>query len=314
MHPPLQFGLIRPLRNTRKTERCASRFLFRWAVRAAPFALFLNTRKTERCASRFLFRWAVRAAPFALFLNTRKTERCASRFLFRWAVRAAPFALFTALLTATAYNPSWKDSPVAQWSDDDAKQLLSDSPWSKSVHLDKVRNLSLFERRDGGDWEAGIPTGIGMEELGLFADWREIEAFEHAYAVSKLGTVTVRWESALPVRAAEAKIGDNPEAGWTGDYYAIAVHDLRPPFRWNLANQLKGVAFLKRDKKRDVKPARVVVLPRANGLATFVYLFPRSVEITKKDRSLAFVAQIGRLFISVNFFPEDMRMDGELEL
>jgi hypothetical protein len=259
MRPPLQFGLIRPLR------------------------------------------------------NTRKTERGAGRFLFRWAVRAAPFALFTALLTATAYNPSWKDSPVAQWSDDDAKQLLSDSPWSKSVHLDKVRNLSLFERRDGGDWEAGIPTGIGMEELGLFADWREIEAFEHAYAVSKLGTVTVRWESALPVRAAEAKIGD-PDAGWTGDYYAIAVHDLRPPFRWNLANQLKGVAFLKRDKKRDVKPARVVVLPRANGLATFVYLFPRSVEITKKDRSLAFVAQIGRLFISVNFFPEDMRLEGELEL
>src|SRR6202044_1026077 len=255
--PPLQFGLIRPLRNTRKTERGTSRFLFRWAVRAAPFALFLNRRKTERCAT---------------------------RFLFRWAVRAAPFALFTALLTATAYNPSWKDSPVTQWSEDDAKQLLSDSPWSKSVHLDKVRNLSLFERRDGGDWEAGIPTGIGMEELGLFADWREIEAFEHAYAVSKLGTVTVRWESALPVRAAEAKIGDNPDAGWTGDYYAIAVHDLRPPFRWNLANQLKGVAFLKRDKKRDVKPARVVVLPRANGLATFVYLFPRSVEITKKDR------------------------------
>jgi hypothetical protein len=57
-----------------------------------------------------------------------------------------------------------------------------------------------------------------------------------------------------------------------------------------------------------------VVLPKANGLATFVYLFPRSVEITKKDRSLAFVAQIGRLFISVNFFPDDMRLDGELEL
>jgi hypothetical protein len=246
--------------------------------------------------------------------NARKTKRGPGKFLLRLVMRAAPFALFAALLTATAYNPSWKDSPLAQWSEEDAKQLLADSPWSKNVQLDKVRNLSVFERRDGGDWEAGIPTGIGMQELGLFADWREIEAFEHAYAVSKLGSVTVRWESARPVRAAEAKVGEKPDPGWTGDYYAIAVHDLRPPFRWNLANQLKGVAFLKLEKKKDLKPARVVVLPKANGLATFVYLFPRSVEITKKDRSLAFVAQIGRLFISVNFFPEDMHLDGELEL
>jgi hypothetical protein len=222
--------------------------------------------------------------------------------------------LFSALLTATAFNASWKDSPVGQWSEDDAKQLLADSPWAKNVQLDKVRNLSLFERRDGGDWEAGIPSGVGMATLGLFADWREIEAFEHDYAVSNLGTVMVRWESAPPVRAAEAKIGDTDVPNWMAGYYAIAVHDLRPPFRWNLANQLKGVAFLKWDKKKDLKPARVVVLPKAKGMVTIVYLFPRSAEISKKDRNLAFVAQIGRLFVSVNFFPQDMRLNGDLQL
>jgi hypothetical protein len=241
-------------------------------------------------------------------------RRISCRFLLRSVALATSLAIFTALLTATAYSPSWRDSPVGQWSDSDAKELLTDSPWSKNVHLDKVRNLSVFERRDGGDWEAGIPTGIGMEELGLLADWREIEAFEHDYAVSKLGTVTVRWESALPVRAAEAKIGEGAAPAWTGDYYAIAVHDLRPPFRWNLANQLKGVSYLKLDNKKDLKPSRVMVLPKAKGLATFVYLFPRSVEITKKDRTIAFVAQIGRLFVSVNFFPADMRLDGVPQL
>jgi hypothetical protein len=222
--------------------------------------------------------------------------------------------LSSALLMATAFNASWKDSPVGQWSEDDAKQVLADSPWAKNVQLDKVRNLSLFERRDGGDWEAGIPSGVGMATLGLFADWREIEAFEHDYAVSNLGTVMVRWESASPVRAAEAKTGDTAVPNWMAGYYAIAVHDLRPPFRWNLANQLKGVAFLKWDKKKDLKPARVVLLPKAKGLVTIVYLFPRSVEITKKDRNLAFVAQIGRLFVSVNFFPQDMRLNGDLQL
>jgi hypothetical protein len=222
--------------------------------------------------------------------------------------------LSAVLLMGTAYDPSWRDSPIPQWSQEDAKELLTNSPWVKTVHLDKVRNLSLFERRDGGDWEAGIPSGIGIAELGLLADWRDIEALEHAYAVANLGTVTVSWESALPVRAAESKMGETQVPAWKGDYYVIAVHDLRPPFRWNLANQLKGVAFLKLSKRKDLKPARVVVLPRPDGLATFVYLFPRSVEITRKDQSLAFVAQIGRLFVSVNFFPEDMRLMGELQL
>jgi hypothetical protein len=247
-----------------------------------------------------------------LFSNKRPM-RGGGKFLFRLVMRASPCALFAALLMATAYNPSWKDSPVGQWSEDDAKQLLADSPWSKNVQLDKVRNLSVFERRDGGDWEAGIPSGIGMAELGLFADWRDIEAFEHAYAVAKLGTVSVRWESALPVRAAESRIGEKEIPG-IGDYYAIAIHDLRPPFGWNVANQLKGVAFLKLNKKRELKPARVVILPKANRMATFVYLFPRSAEITKKDQNLVFVAQIGRLFVSVSFFPADMRLDGELQL
>jgi len=222
--------------------------------------------------------------------------------------------LSAVLLTATAFDPSWRDSPVPQWSEEDARQLLADSPWVKQVHLDKVRNLSPFERRDGGDWEAGIPSGIGIAELGLFADWRDIEAVEHAYAVSQLGTVTVRWESALPVRAAESKLGETNVSGGLDDYYAIAVHDLRPPFRWNLAKELRGVAFLKRDNKKDFKPSRVLVVPREHGLATLVYLFPRSVEITKKDRTLLFVAQVGRLFISTKFIPEEMRLHGEIQL
>jgi hypothetical protein len=224
-----------------------------------------------------------------------------------------PAGATTGALTAVS-STSWKDGPVAQWNEEDAKQLLANSPWVKTVHLDKVRDLSLFERRDGGDWEAGISTGFGLAEMGLLADWREVRALEYAHALASLGMVVVRWESAIPVRAAEAKVGETVLPGGLGEYYAIAVHDLRRPFRWNLANELKGVAFLKRDKKKDAKPSRVVILPKADELATFVYLFPRSIEITKKDRSIRFEAQIGRLFVSVTFSPEDMQLQGERQL
>jgi hypothetical protein len=210
--------------------------------------------------------------------------------------------------------PSWNDTPIPEWSEEDAKQLLADSPWTRSVQLDIVRNLSPFERRDGGDMEAGIPTGYGLALTGGMADWREIAAVEHAHQKAGLGSVTVRWESALPVRAAAMKVGETSVPGWVGDYYAIAVHDVRLPFRWNIENQLRGVAYLRRDMRKDVKPFRVVVLPEADSLATIVYLFPRSIEITKEENSLGFVAQIGRLFVYVNFMPEDMRIEGNLQL
>lgn len=221
--------------------------------------------------------------------------------------------LFGSLLMA-AYFQSWKNTPVPQWTAQDATELLSGSPWVKKVQLDQVRNLSKFERRDGGDWEAGIGPSVGLSGTGLFGPLREAAALARAHARKNLGTVMVRWESASPVRLAESKIGETGVPVWQGDYYAIAVYDIPQPFRWNLANQLKGVAFLKRDTKKDLKPSRVEVFPKEDGLMTVVYLFPRSIEITKKDRSLGFVAQIGRLFIYQNFFPEDMQIQGELQL
>jgi hypothetical protein len=215
---------------------------------------------------------------------------------------------------ASASPPFWNDTPVPQWSEEDAKRLLADSPWVKKVQPDVVRNLSAFERRDGGDLNAGIPTGIGLATLGLWADWRDVEALEHARAVANLGTVVVRWESAVPVRGAAQKVGETDVPGWVGDYYAIAVHDVQLPLRWNIENQLKGVSCLRRAMRKDLKPFRVVVLAEAEGLATIVYLFPRSVEIGKSDRSVGFLAQIGRMFIYANFVPDDMRIQGKPQL
>jgi len=217
--------------------------------------------------------------------------------------------------TAAAAHPSWMDAPVPQWSEEDARQLLAGSPWVKKVQLDIVRSLSRFERRDGGDWDSGIGTGFGLSATGFFGDWREAQTLEHAYARATLGKVMVRWESASPVRAAESKTGETSIPGWVGDYYAIAVHHIRRPFLvLHPANQLKGIAYLRRDMKKDVKPFRVVDLPETEGLATYVYLFPRSTEIKKKGGSVDFVAQIGRLFVVANFVPEEMQIQGEPQL
>lgn len=220
-----------------------------------------------------------------------------------------------------AQEDTWQQKTIQQWDDRDAKQVLADSPWAKSVKLERVRDLSKFERRDGGNMSVGIPQYVG-------AFWFDLTAFNGLFGsgggvspetqlarllVPDPGSVVVRWESALPVRAAEQKMGEADAPEWQGDYYAIAVYDVTPPFHWNLANELRGIAFLKRDKKKDLKPAHVKILPRDKGLVSVVYLFPRSAMITS-DTNVRFVAQIGRLFVSQFFFPEDMQFQGKPEL
>ncbi len=77
--------------------------------------------------------------------------------------------------------------------------------------------------------------------------------------------------------------------------------------------ELKKAAFLRRDGKKDVKPARVELLFDEKG-ATVVYLFPRSEEITKDDKRIELVAQIGRMFVAQFFYTEEMQFQGKLEL
>ena len=125
--------------------------------------------------------------------------------------------------------------------------------------------------------------------------------------------MVVRWESAQPVRIAEQKAGETGVPTLDSDHYAIVVYDILTPQRWNLANELKGIAYLKRDASKNLKPSRVEILRQRTeshrGLSVSA-----SKEITKKDGRLEFAAQIGRLFVSQFFYTWQMQIDGQLVL
>ena len=213
---------------------------------------------------------------------------------------------------APGKDPAWKSKPVDQWNEEDAKQLLADSPWVKQVTPQNIRDLSPDERRSGGNMEAGVGKGVGLAGTGLFGSRRAAEAIARAHAKPTPDPVMIRWESS-PVRAAELKTGETAPAV-PDAYYGIVVYRIPLPSRWNLANELKSVAYLKRYKKKDLKPTRVEILRQDDGLATVVYLFRRSVEITKKDRNVEFVAQLDRLFLEQFFNVEEMSLRGDIEL
>src|ERR1019366_2045839 len=112
-------------------------------------------------------------------------------------------ALLLAGASWLAAASSWKDLPISQWTEADAKQVLAGSPWVKLAKPEQIRDLSVGEREAGGDWEAGIGKGVGIAGTGILGTRREEEAIARAHAKPPVGAVIVRWESAGPVRSAE---------------------------------------------------------------------------------------------------------------
>ena len=75
--------------------------------------------------------------------------------------------LLIAADSSSAADSSWKNKPIAQWTEADARQILTDSPWVKYTAPDTVRDLSPAERRDGGDMDADIGHGVGIAGTGI---------------------------------------------------------------------------------------------------------------------------------------------------
>jgi hypothetical protein len=227
-----------------------------------------------------------------------------------------PRLRFLALLVCgcslRAADPAWKSKPAPEWDAQDAKAFLADSPWVKHAVPRRLRDLSPDERRNGGNLQAGIGDGVGLSGIGMFGARRQAIALKRAYHKPAPDPVTIRWESA-PVRAAEGKVGETVPAA-DDAYYAIVVYAIPLPKRWNLANELKSVACLRRDGKKDLKPSRVEILRLDGDLATVVYLFRRAVEITRKDHTVEFVAQLDRLFVEQPFDVAEMMIMGRMEL
>jgi hypothetical protein len=135
-------------------------------------------------------------------------------------------------------------------------------------------------------------------------------------AKAKAITVRIRWESALPVRAAELKNGVIEPPTLPGDGYQIAVYGVpRSDAKGDpkkLGDPLKDDAYLRRAGKKDVKPISVEAFERDDSVVV-VYLFPLSAELTPKDGFVEFAALIGRIAVVHSFDLAEMQFQGKFE-
>jgi hypothetical protein len=220
-----------------------------------------------------------------------------------------------------AADPPWKGKTIREWNVDDANQILTNSPWAKLVSATINRKQTEDERRAGGNM--GDAKGVGFDGIQqtnaqLPTNLPDLLTGRGGSASkTKPITVRLRWESALPVRAAELKNGVIEPPTLPGEGYQIAVYGVpRSDAKGDpkkLGDPLKEDAYLRREGKKDVKPISVEAFERDDSVVV-VYLFPLSAEITLKDRLVEFAALIGRIGVVHTFDVSEMQFQGKLEL
>ena len=212
-------------------------------------------------------------------------------------------ALFVwSALLLTAADQDWKNKRFPEWTEDDAKELLKDSPWVKTV-------AATLVKPSGKDVQVSSPIGRRKH--------RE-KSDTAAPANAKPPMLTLRWESALPVREAELRARDVTAPTLDDeDHYAIAVYGIpRGMLKDNskiVTEELKRQALLKREGKKDTKPSSVEILLRDDG-PVVLYLFPKSAEFDWRDHKIEFDAQMPGLKFTQAFSFDDMTFHGKLEL
>jgi len=216
----------------------------------------------------------------------------------------------------------WKDKRIAEWSVEEARQVLTESPWAKSVTPAPAGSGGLGKQPVSvGRGGIGVgPVGIGLPGLGGLGGRGRIQRGPSDSGSSDAGEIpnlTLRWASAMPVISAELIARELDAPSVDESHFAIAVYGMPGRLIHGdpkvVAAELKRHAAIQREGKKDIKPSSVEVLMHEQG-PVILYLFSRSNEIARDDKRIGFDAEIGRLKIAQDFLPDEMVYQGKLEL
>jgi hypothetical protein len=237
-----------------------------------------------------------------------------------------PPTLLTALVlslaaAAFASQPPWQ-KPAASWSADDIATLLNSSPWSleTAAVMEDPEDTAMDPRPVG-------PPDTG--EKGTGAPKPRWDGEPGKNRIGRLATVpiTVRWESALPIRQAQK------DAAAPADSYVISITGLVPTNRYrakgttattsssddsvdarNPEDLLEAFMAYSRIAVKgypDLKPENAKLDPATGTVRIF---FPRSRPIDTSEKEAVFITHFGSLNVRAKFRLAAMKYHGAIEL
>ncbi len=251
---------------------------------------------------------------------------------------AALLAISAAALLAAQ---PWNKDP-SKWTVEDARHILLDSPWAQEANATFGPELRP-EDIPAPPLPGAAEAGIAGTKPNSGANWDGGPGRDTSGRTPTL-EVTVRWDSALPVREAILKLpasdrveGDVYTPAQIANDYILRVAGLVPAGRYASAGKLQtqsssddenvsrgkmqdpeplleGVMGTSRLIPRDGAPIRPddVKLDAATG--TLHVFFPRSTAIRAGGKDVTFLVQFGSMHVTRKFRLRDMMYDGRLEL
>ncbi len=224
----------------------------------------------------------------------------------------------------------WTTKPFTQWSEKEVQKMLTNSPWTGKVSIST--GVAAFSgpagrggggRGGGGGGRGGGPQG---DSVGADPGIGGGGGFGGGGGGGNI-TVTLLWQTALPIKQALAKRRFGAEAGTSPDAKALVdrvdqVYVLTligmPGFTLAAARGDKKAALLEATEimvkgKPPLKPVDVQV-SGGRGAGTVSFLFPRTTTFTVEDKDLEFSSKFDKTSVKHKFKLKDMVFNGKVEM
>ena len=139
-------------------------------------------------------------------------------------------------------------------------------------------------------------------------------------------TVSIVWNSALPIRQALVRRQNRPDApippdqqqqlGEDTPFYTLAVIGLpiRMAMQGGTIDEVKSKTTLKPNRKEPIAPQDIRVLRDGEQSVRIEFLFPKNNAIAPDDKEVEFSTKLGNVELTRKFKLADMMVRGRLAL
>ncbi|MCU1334983.1 MAG: hypothetical protein JWO19_564 [Bryobacterales bacterium] len=225
----------------------------------------------------------------------------------------------------------WTTKPFTEWNEKEVTKILNDSPWVQKVTITTGGGGSGGGFGDtGGKGAGGRGGGRGGGPQGdsVNSDPGIDGSGGGGFGAGPSGvSVSLLWQTALPVRQALAKRRFGAEAGTSPE--AKAALDRVDPFYVLTLIGMPGsaLAAAQGDKKVALvesttltvngKPplkATDVQISGGRGTAAVSFLFPKTTTFTVEDKEMEFSSRFDKISVKKKFKLKDMVFNGKVEM
>ena len=220
----------------------------------------------------------------------------------------------------------WTTKPFTDWNENEVAKILSDSPWTAKITISAGPGAPPAIGGGGGGGGRG-GRGGGPQGDSTTAD-PGIGGDSGGFGGAPSGTtVTLIWQTALPIRQAlvkrqyGAEAGTSPEAKAKLDrvdqFYVLTLGGM-PGFTLASAQgdrkaALLGATMLTVAGKPPLKAVDVQVSGgRGTGVMSFV--FPKTTAFTVEDKEVEFSSKFDQTAVKKKFKLKDMVFNGKVEM